>query len=31
MAEFKNDVYADRDPNENLTTVFFKRSSEFQA
>lgn len=24
-------MYPDRDPNENLTTVFFKRSSEFNA
>lgn len=30
-ASFVNDVYTDRKPNENLTTVFFKRSSEFQA
>ena len=30
-AEFTNDVYPDKPPNENLTTVFFKRSSEFTA
>lgn len=28
-AIYVNDVYPDRPPNQNLTTVFFKRSSEF--
>lgn len=30
-AHFVNDVYSDMKPNKNLTTVFFKRSSEFLA
>lgn len=30
-ASFENSLGGDREPNENLTTVFFKRSSEFSA
>ena len=30
-ADFVNTKYPDRQPNENLTTTFFKRSSEFSA